>query len=67
MGINNKYVEVAAGGVSNRGNICKVKELSKYLKPNLELYRSMYRLDDSAIEQYDLMMVLLSLIGLLLI
>ena len=53
MGINNKYIEVAVGGVSSRGNICKVDELSKYLKPNLELYRSMYKLDDSAIQHFD--------------
>ncbi len=53
MGTNNKYVEVAAGGVSSRGAICKADELAKYLKPNMELYRSMYRLDDSAIEHFQ--------------
>ena len=53
MGINNNYVEVAAGGVSSRGAICKADELAKYLKPNMELYRSMYRLDDSAIEHFQ--------------
>ena len=53
MGIDNKYIEVAVGGVSNRGSICKIDELSKYLRPDLELYRSLYRLDDSAIEHFD--------------
>ena len=53
MEINNKYIEVAAGGVSSRGAICKADELAKYLKPNMELYRSMYRLDDSAIEHFQ--------------
>ena len=31
MEINNKYIEVAAGGVSSRGAICKADELAKYL------------------------------------
>ena len=53
MGINNQYIEVAVGGVSSRGSICKADELSKYLKPNLELYRSLYRLDDSAIQHFE--------------
>ena len=53
MEINNKYIEVAAGGVSSRGAICKADELAKYLKPNMELYRSMYRLDDSAIDHFQ--------------
>ena len=53
MGTNNKYVEVAAGGVSSRGAIRKADELAKYLKPKMELYRSMYRLDDSAIEHFQ--------------
>tara|TARA_Y100000593_G_C4318884_1_gene342516 strand:- start:1777 stop:3546 length:1770 start_codon:yes stop_codon:yes gene_type:complete len=53
MGINNQYIEVAVGGVSNRGSICKADKLSKYLRPNLELYRSLYRLDDSAIDHFD--------------
>ena len=53
MGINNQYIEVAVGGVSNRGSLCKIDELSKYLRPDLELYRSLYRLDESAIDHFD--------------
>jgi len=53
MGTHNNYIEVAVGGVSNRGSICKVEDLGKYLKPNLELYRSLYRLDNSAIEHFE--------------
>ena len=53
MGISNQYIEVAVGGVSSRGSISKIDELSKYLKPNLELYRSLYRLDDSAVTHFE--------------
>ena len=53
MGINNPYIEVAVGSVSSRGNICKIDELSKYLKPNLELYRSLYSFDESAVEHFQ--------------
>ena len=53
MGVNNEYIEVAVGGVSNRGSICKASDLGKYLKPDLELYRSLYRLDNSAIEHFE--------------
>ena len=53
MGTNNSYVEVAVGSVSTRGNICKIDELSKYLKPTLELYRSLYSFDESAVEHFQ--------------
>lgn len=53
MGTNNQYIEVAVGGVSNRGNICKVNELARYLKPDIELYRSLYRLDNSAVDHFQ--------------
>ena len=53
MGINNSYIEVAVGSVSSRGNICKINELSNYLKPDLELYRSLYSFDGSAVEHFQ--------------
>ena len=53
MGTNNPYIEVAVGSVSSRGSICKIDELSTYLKPNLELYRSLYSFDKSAIEHFQ--------------
>ena len=52
METNNQYIEVAVGGVSNRGSICKVNELNKYLQENIELYRSLYRLDESSVEHF---------------
>ena len=53
MGTNNQYIEVAVGSVSSRGNLCKVDELSTYLKPTLELYRSLYSFDESAVEHFQ--------------
>jgi len=53
MGTSNPYIEVAVGSVSSRGSICKIDELSKYLKPNLELYRSLYSFDESAVEHFQ--------------
>ena len=53
MGTNNPYIEVAVGSVSSRGSICKIDELSTYLKPTLELYRSLYSFDESAVTHFQ--------------
>ena len=53
MGAGNPYIEVAVGSVSSRGSICKIDELSNYLKRNLELYRSLYSFDESAVEHFQ--------------
>ena len=50
METNNRIIEIAVGSVSNRGIVIPVEELSNYIKPETELYRSLFLLDDSAIE-----------------
>ena len=49
---NNRIIEIAVGSVSNRGIVIPVEELAKYVKPVTELYRSLFLLDDSAIEHF---------------
>ena len=49
---NNRIIEVAVGSVSNRGIVIPVEDLNKYIKPETELYRSLFLLDDSAIEHF---------------
>ena len=49
---NNRVIELAVGSVSNRGIVIPVEDLNKYIKPETELYRSLFLLDDSAIEHF---------------
>lgn len=49
---NNRIIEIAVGSVSNRGIVIPVEDLNKYIKPETELYRSLFLLDDSAIEHF---------------
>ena len=53
MDISSKYVEVAVGSVSNRGQIINPELLSGYLQPKTELYRSMFVLDETAPSHFD--------------
>ena len=42
MGVTNTLIEVAAGSVSNRGNVDALGKLKEYLHPQTELFRSMF-------------------------
>ena len=48
----NSYIEIAVGSVSNRAIAIQPDELHKYIKPNQELYRSLFTLDDTAFEHF---------------
>jgi len=41
-----KYIEIAQGAPNKRGQIIPLTELKKYIKPNVELYRSYYTYDE---------------------
>lgn len=47
-----KFIELAVGSVSNRAFAIEPNTLSKYLKPNQELYRSLFVLDDTAFNHF---------------
>ena len=47
-----KYIELAIGSVSNRAYAIRPEHIAKYIKPNQELYRSLFILDDSAFEHF---------------
>ena len=47
MGVTNTLIEVAAGSVSNRGNVDALGKLKEYLHPQTELFRSMFLYDES--------------------
>ncbi|MBU46190.1 MAG: hypothetical protein CMD28_02065 [Flavobacteriales bacterium] len=49
---NVKYVELAIGSVSNRAYAIRPEHITKYIKPNQELYRSLFILDKSAFEHF---------------
>lgn len=47
-----KYIELAIGSVSNRAYAIRPEHIAKYIKPNQELYRSLFILDKSAFEHF---------------
>ena len=47
-----RYIEIAIGSVSNRGIAIDPNQLYKYLKPEQELYRSMFLLDSDAFDHF---------------
>ena len=47
-----KYIELAIGSVSNRAYAIRPEHIAKYIKPNQELYRSLFILDNSAFEHF---------------
>ena len=47
-----KYIELAIGSVSNRAYAIRPEHITKYIKPNQELYRSLFILDDTAFEHF---------------
>jgi hypothetical protein len=47
-----KYIELAIGSVSNRAYAIRPEHINKYIKPNQELYRSLFILDESAFEHF---------------
>ncbi len=47
-----KYIELAIGSVSNRAYAIRPEHITKYIKPNQELYRSLFILDKSAFEHF---------------
>ena len=49
---NVKYVELAIGSVSNRAYAIRPEHITKYIKPNQELYRSLFVLDNTAFEHF---------------
>jgi archaellum biogenesis ATPase FlaH len=53
MEVNNGLVEIAVGSVSNRGNVIPISEIKNLIRPETELYRSMFVLDESAQECFD--------------
>jgi len=48
MDIKNGLVEVAVGNISHRGNVMSLTSIKNLIKPQTELYRSMFVLDESA-------------------
>ena len=48
----NHYIEIAVGSVSNRAIAIRPNQLYKYLKPDQELYRSMFLLDSTAFDHF---------------
>ena len=53
METNNSLVEIAVGSISNRGKVLPFSEIKSLLRPETELYRSMFVLDESAQECFD--------------
>ena len=53
MDTENNLVEVAIGSISNRGRVLPITEIQSLIKPETELYRSMFVLDSSAQECFD--------------
>ena len=49
---NVKYIELAIGSVSNRAYAIRPENITKYIKPNQELYRSLFLLDESSFEHF---------------
>lgn len=49
-----KFVEIAHKGPSNRGYICPITEISKYLETGKEVYRSYYTYDEEIIEHFKI-------------
>ena len=49
---NVKYIELAIGSVSNRAYAIRPEHITKYIKPNEELYRSLFTLDNTAFEHF---------------
>ena len=47
-----KYIELAIGSVSNRAYAIRPEHITKYIKPNQELYRSLFTLDNTAFEHF---------------
>ena len=47
-----KYIELAVGSVSNRAYAIRPEHITKYIKPNQELYRSLFTLDNTAFEHF---------------
>ena len=47
-----KYIELAIGSVSNRAYAIRPEHITKYIKPNEELYRSLFILDNTAFEHF---------------
>ena len=53
MGNDNiKYIELAIGSVANRAYAIRPEHITKYIKPNEELYRSLFLLDDTSFEHF---------------
>ena len=52
METNPNYIEIAVGSVSNRAIAIPPRDLYKYIKPDTELYRSLFTLDDTAFEHF---------------
>ena len=52
MGTKVKYIELAIGSVSNRAYAIRPEHITKYIKPNEELYRSLFILDETAFEHF---------------
>tara|TARA_B110000467_G_C18338984_1_gene501405 strand:+ start:6316 stop:8085 length:1770 start_codon:yes stop_codon:yes gene_type:complete len=48
----NNYIEIAVGSVSNRAIAIPPQDLHKYIKPNTELYRSLFTLDGTAFDHF---------------
>ena len=47
-----KYFELSIGSVSNRAYAIRPEHITKYIKPNQELYRSLFTLDNTAFEHF---------------
>jgi len=53
MDTTEKYIELAVGSVSNRGKVINPELLSGYIVPETELYRSLFVLDNTALDHFD--------------
>ena len=53
MGFTQNCIEIAVGSVASRGKIIPYSELSKYINESQELYRSMFTLEDSALDSFE--------------
>lgn len=49
---NVKYIELAISSVSNRAYAIRPEHITKYIKPNQELYRSLFILDESSFNHF---------------
>ena len=63
MDANNSLVEIAVGSVTNRGKVIPISEIQGLIRPETELYRSMFVLDDSAQECFDTKGTIISYTG----